>query len=109
SFFFSSRRRHTRSYGDWSSDVCSSDLGGPRLPWRARAGPLQVLDHRVRDRVAAVHHPVALGQVQPVRVVGPPGAEADLPDPGGRSEERRVGEAGRAWRWREAVKKNIQV
>src|SRR5207248_8393600 len=27
-FFFSSRRRHTRSYGDWSSDVCSSDLGG---------------------------------------------------------------------------------
>src|SRR5207248_8163545 len=29
-FFFSSRRRHTRSYGDWSSDVCSSDLpGGP--------------------------------------------------------------------------------
>src|SRR5207248_8925511 len=26
-FFFSSRRRHTRSYGDWSSDVCSSDLG----------------------------------------------------------------------------------
>src|SRR5207248_6434149 len=29
-FFFSSRRRHTRSYGDWSSDVCSSDL---RPPW----------------------------------------------------------------------------
>src|SRR5437867_8383875 len=28
-FFFSSRRRHTRSYGDWSSDVCSSDLPRP--------------------------------------------------------------------------------
>src|SRR6266705_6502530 len=28
---FSSRRRHTRSYGDWSSDVCSSDLGEPKL------------------------------------------------------------------------------
>src|SRR5690349_9733257 len=27
SFFFSSRRRHTRSLRDWSSDVCSSDLG----------------------------------------------------------------------------------
>src|SRR6267378_7993282 len=27
-FFFSSRRRHTRSLRDWSSDVCSSDLGG---------------------------------------------------------------------------------
>src|SRR6266566_4620409 len=29
-FFFSSRRRHTRLQGDWSSDVCSSDLAaGP--------------------------------------------------------------------------------
>src|SRR5690606_40294881 len=27
-FFFSSRRRHTRFSRDWSSDVCSSDLGG---------------------------------------------------------------------------------
>src|SRR5256885_11159968 len=27
-FFFSSRRRHTRLQGDWSSDVCSSDLIG---------------------------------------------------------------------------------
>src|SRR5699024_11111473 len=31
-FFFSSRRRHTRSKRDWSSDVCSSDLGsGTRI------------------------------------------------------------------------------
>src|SRR5699024_6825272 len=30
SFFFSSRRRHTRSKRDWSSDVCSSDLNSPR-------------------------------------------------------------------------------
>src|SRR5436305_11351382 len=29
-FFFSSRRRHTRCGRDWSSDVCSSDLG-----WKA--------------------------------------------------------------------------
>src|SRR5699024_12203930 len=28
-FFFSSRRRHTRSKRDWSSDVCSSDLFEP--------------------------------------------------------------------------------
>src|SRR5688572_31073777 len=28
-FFFSSRRRHTRFDCDWSSDVCSSDLGEP--------------------------------------------------------------------------------
>src|SRR2546422_9897666 len=31
SFFFSSRRRHTRCSRDWSSDVCSSDLG--RTMW----------------------------------------------------------------------------
>src|SRR5216683_4537251 len=30
-FFFSSRRRHTRSDRDWSSDVCSSDLGAAIL------------------------------------------------------------------------------
>src|SRR6266487_469338 len=30
-FFFSSRRRHTRWTGDWSSDVCSSDLRGRAL------------------------------------------------------------------------------
>src|SRR5690606_39293952 len=31
SFFFSSRRRHTRFSRDWSSDVCSSDLGAKKL------------------------------------------------------------------------------
>src|SRR5256885_3592748 len=48
-FFFSSRRRHTRLQGDWSSDVCSSDLHhgavpaqdhpcrGPRQPHRDRS------------------------------------------------------------------------
>src|SRR6266513_4050600 len=30
-FLFSSRRRHTRSKRDWSSDVCSSDLDGDRF------------------------------------------------------------------------------
>src|SRR5256885_8082754 len=35
-FFFSSRRRHTRLQGDWSSDVCSSDLGlADQVPHRA--------------------------------------------------------------------------
>src|SRR5712664_4427535 len=36
SFFFSSRRRHTRSDRDWSSDVCSSDLDGIPVPPRVR-------------------------------------------------------------------------
>src|SRR5256885_12132457 len=35
-FFFSSRRRHTRLQGDWSSDVCSSDL------YRLRPEPRQL-------------------------------------------------------------------
>src|SRR3712207_7411401 len=30
-FFFSSRRRHTRYWRDWSSDVCSSDLEAMKL------------------------------------------------------------------------------
>src|SRR3712207_3809491 len=32
-FFFSSRRRHTRYWRDWSSDVCSSDLTGATRPF----------------------------------------------------------------------------
>src|SRR2546428_904339 len=39
-FFFSSRRRHTRSDRDWSSDVCSSDLVIAVL--RAAGGPYTV-------------------------------------------------------------------
>src|SRR5256885_3115343 len=38
-FFFSSRRRHTRLQGDWSSDVCSSDL-----PFLQRARVLELVD-----------------------------------------------------------------
>src|SRR5437879_6658019 len=40
-FFFSSRRRHTRYIGDWSSDVCSSDLlqrGDPRVSLLLQCG-----------------------------------------------------------------------
>src|ERR687898_1866616 len=39
-FFFSSRRRHTRLQGDWSSDVCSSDLFMPRGMNGADLSPL---------------------------------------------------------------------
>src|SRR6266566_5521698 len=41
-FFFSSRRRHTRLQGDWSSDVCSSDLSG--IGGVARPGIVHRLD-----------------------------------------------------------------
>src|SRR5215467_12487009 len=56
-FFFSSRRRHTRLQGDWSSDVCSSDLdrdatlvidsftlSGWLSQWFAARFPGQILD-----------------------------------------------------------------
>src|SRR6266496_2142498 len=49
-FFFSSRRRHTRSLRDWSSDVCSSDLVSEHLR----------LDQVLRDR-CAVHAHEGLG------------------------------------------------
>src|SRR6266487_5229433 len=42
-FFFSSRRRHTRWTGDWSSDVCSSDL--------RRAAPRELGQHRPVNRL----------------------------------------------------------
>src|SRR5207248_8208827 len=46
-FFFSSRRRHTRSYGDWSSDVCSSDLTanveGQTVKVKGPKGAMQVV------------------------------------------------------------------
>src|SRR5207249_564072 len=47
-FFFSSRRRHTRSKRDWSSDVCSSDLkSAPRITDVVRGADL--LDSTARQ------------------------------------------------------------
>src|SRR5437762_12577284 len=49
-FFFSSRRRHTRYIGDWSSDVCSSDLGrGGRAAGGVGDGHRVVAGGRRRD------------------------------------------------------------
>src|SRR5215217_5871697 len=53
-FFFSSRRRHTRYWRDWSSDVCSSDLERP--------APVQ-LGHLATDRRGGEQ----LGLVEPLR------------------------------------------
>src|SRR5699024_11818453 len=58
SFFFSSRRRHTRSKRDWSSDVCSSDLvrgqphhpADPRQPRRPAPGRGRRRQDGDRDR-----------------------------------------------------------
>src|SRR5699024_6546489 len=59
-FFFSSRRRHTRSKRDWSSDVCSSDLPTPRsysykLPRKVRRLAIKsVLSQKVADESLVV-------------------------------------------------------
>src|SRR5699024_11407326 len=51
-FFFSSRRRHTRSKRDWSSDVCSSDLKLPRKQVKGR----RPCDHdRGCDYIREIH------------------------------------------------------
>src|SRR5256885_7268664 len=53
-FFFSSRRRHTRLQGDWSSDVCSSDLHCRKIDLHAiedvRTTSVQQDTHRCIER-----------------------------------------------------------
>src|SRR5256885_12435436 len=91
-FFFSSRRRHTRLQGDWSSDVCSSDLIDPleRLIGEAMADHVSHGDagrHAVR--------PDALRTIFARHMFGER-FEAALGRR--RSEERRVGKECRS-RW----------
>src|SRR5688500_20316405 len=45
-FFFSSRRRHTRLQGDWSSDVCSSDLSANIIRGSRRAASFPAREAR---------------------------------------------------------------
>src|SRR3712207_8747031 len=80
--FFSSRRRHTRYWRDWSSDVCSSDLVQPDV-----ADPLAVPG-------GLPLHPVLAPAARPVG--GPAGAEGAAQRL--RSEERRGGKECRS-RW----------
>src|SRR2546430_10528701 len=55
-FFFSSRRRHTRFDCDWSSDVCSSDLGGARGIGGRRAGARLGADRAGLGGARRAHH-----------------------------------------------------
>src|SRR3712207_8103436 len=91
--FFSSRRRHTRYWRDWSSDVCSSDLAeaalgvtcGHTARWcRPRCG-----DRTGRPPSVVILHPSVAFTVRLRRGV---------PPTPGRSEERRVGKECRS-RW----------
>src|SRR5256885_6323754 len=90
-FFFSSRRRHTRLQGDWSSDVCSSDLerSAPMRKWLSvgRAAFLFVLV------LLFVAPPLASGQTAGLNRL-----QNEDPNNWPRSEERRVGKECRS-RW----------
>src|SRR5206468_7580790 len=79
-FFFSSRRRHTRSDRDWSSDVCSSDLYADFVRQQLLAVPLvaKVDEFGVQDEKINI-----LFSQQKFAQLGVPFET--------RSEERRVG------------------
>src|SRR6266581_7298353 len=62
-FFFSSRRRHTRWTGDWSSDVCSSDL----KPVQVSVGPDEAQRTVFDGLISAIE--VVFGDSEPPRVV----------------------------------------
>src|SRR5256885_6248138 len=90
-FFFSSRRRHTRLQGDWSSDVCSSDL-------------TRSLAEGVRVFAISIVISIILGTGEVASIVLIVGLTLFYTFEGGmtaviwRSEERRVGKECRS-RW----------
>src|SRR5207249_6739123 len=91
-FFFSRRRRHTRSKRDWSSDVCSSDLmvrdlqRGPRRGNRSiRAAPRHTRRSGIRSFALSILL-AGVWAVEPER-----GPVEWAVGPMKRSEERRVG------------------
>src|SRR3989440_3570368 len=89
-FFFSSRRRHTRSDRDWSSDVCSSDL------YAVRAFEFHALDYLLKpfDRE---RFQTAIERAKR-QIRRDSGARMDARILALRSEERRVGKECRS-RW----------
>src|SRR5256885_13293554 len=105
-FFFSSRRRHTRLQGDWSSDVCSSDL-------RSKASSLVTCSHpspsfpmRQLSGMKASVNVTSFQSWRPARLM-----IGRMVTP--RSEERRVGEECRS-RWspyhlKKKKKRNMSV
>src|SRR5256885_5799782 len=80
-FFFSSRRRHTRLQGDWSSDVCSSDLVSA---WFKRHPSIEVVS---RDRSSEFAAAASQGAPQAVQVADRWHVGKNLAETLSRSEE----------------------
>src|SRR5207245_8460770 len=91
-FFFSSRRRHTRCYRDWSSDVCSSDLESTKVTPATMLVTVPkgtsisaTIGQTLASKKNHAGDSFAASLSTPVKV-------------GGRSEERRVGKESRRGR-----------
>src|SRR3712207_7057599 len=92
-FFFSSRRRHTRYWRDWSSDVCSSDLPlSGTIGWGGITIEGYVPTTTGQEAVQADMRVAGVGYFETMRVPLVGGRLFD------RSEERRVGKECRS-RW----------
>src|SRR5205814_2688621 len=102
-FFFSSRRRHTRCLSDWSSDVCSSDLGTPPELVLSITGVAAGGDGIARaedGRVVFVEGALPGERVQVVTI-------EEKRDYLRRSEERRVGKECRSGWWSDGGRGNV--
>src|SRR5258707_9733000 len=91
-FFFSSRRRHTRYWRDWSSDVCSSDLGLEGLSKEPVPGTVVVKSAAGRLHLHREHVGRIESRSDREQVIETAQKQSR------RSEERRVGKEGRS-RW----------
>src|SRR5207249_7418328 len=98
-----SRRRHTRSKRDWSSDVCSSDL--EMIEFRdsyTRQIGARLIVHTNEEAIAEGAQPFILGTARCCGLLKTKSLldalEAGGYDAAFRSEERRVGKEGRARR-----------
>src|SRR5207245_5322689 len=104
-FFVSSRRRHTRCYRDWSSDVCSSDLT-PTGDWSVtegnRTGGVAATMYPAKYTFNVNANPDCTNDFAAF-AVNQPGLGVAASQT--RSEERRVGKAGRNMQPRDAQQK----
>src|SRR5437016_7151739 len=99
-FFFSSRRRHTRLVSDWSSDVCSSDLGVKGLSPQVAATGIASLQVPCRSLdVVKKMNPDGRALQKVLSKFGEKIVCYAFALEAERSEERRVGKERRTQRW----------
>src|SRR5205807_3472177 len=94
-FFFSSRRRHTRLQGDWSSDVCSSDLS------RNSSHRRNTSFRRIPRCESSLTSSASARATCRDGTRSPSAGTTSAKRGRRRSEERRVGKEGRSGGWAE--------